>query len=264
MILSIASLPVRPSAPSLTAMVMWSRIRYLQPISAMYSILSIKLASDTEPWWSSSTSRSSPNTLSNAAFLSSLDRGGGSESGRFSSMLMNFSTVSPTLSSREIMPILSSVLASRSITISLITVDLPEPVPLVNRVISPCLIPPSLLLRPARQFGYGTDSVSSRSRNLSQIWSPVRMPAGFQVWAFQIACMRAFGPSCSSMAFGSFAVRLAILVLPAPIIFAAASTAFRPASSWSNARTTVSNWLIQLRFSRRTAVPLADGIETTE
>ena len=174
--------------------------------------------------------------------------------GRLSAMLMNFSAVSPTLSSRDMSPTLSSVLESRSRMISLMTVLLPLPVPEVNRVISPCLIPLSLALRPARQAGYGTDSTFCLSWNLSQIASPVRIPAGFHVAADQIACIIASGPCSRSTEFGSLEGSVDTLHLPGPTILAAWSTALRPASSSSNMRTTVSKLDIHSLCSSSTEV----------
>ena len=104
---------------------------------------------------------------------------------------INFSAVSPILSSSDTNPILLSVLLSKSRAISLITVDLPLPVPEVNKVISPCLIPCSLSFKPSRHSGYGTDTVSCLSLKLSHIGSPTTIPEGDHVCASQYACSNA-------------------------------------------------------------------------
>ena len=72
----------------------------------------------------------------------------------------SFLAVSAGDSSKEIIPILSSVVVKTCFIIARRIVDLPEPVPDTNKVISPVRMPFNLPLIPANSGGYGTEGMS--------------------------------------------------------------------------------------------------------
>ena len=146
--------------------------------------------------------------------------------------------------------------------ISLIIVDLPDPVPDVNKTISPLRIPSSLSLRPSRHLGYGIDLTSLRSTYASHIASPRTIAAGVYLRALKIAVISSNGLAMRESQ-GSLVDRDATLVMSHPIILAASATAFSPASSWSNISMTSLNERNHSRLATSIFMLDDDGSDTT-
>ena len=176
---------------------------------------------------------------------------------------INLLTVSDIPSSNEANPTFFPCVLMRSNIISLITVLFPDPVPDVKRVISPCLIPFSLSFKPGRQSGYGIEITFLYSSYFSHISPLVKIPAGLYSFEFHIAFSIALYPCLIISSHGSFSCSLPIFTLPTPIILAACSIAFSPASSLSNSNTTSSNDLTQSLCFNSVLQPVALGNDTT-